>query len=284
MDLTTIEKVVGGIQQSLFRNSNFYSVGMLKSHFKGFGLQFRDYQLYNHGDDVRFIDWKVLARTNIPYVKTFEEERNVEIIVLIDLSPSMFMGYKGLSKLQAAIEITSLLYMLAGKTKDRVTSIFVGDEITVLPNKNGKEGIVFLVSEMARLGVIDDDGSYNYSYRPTKDVSVRDKLVLIKKYLARNREVVILSDFISFVSAEELKQYIYRPSLHCFQISAPLDDADAIPFSLFGHGSGDINKRKIVIDHKSRTSKDEFEKTLESHFKKLSIRDRYLEEFVKEML
>lgn len=88
---------------------------MLKTNIKGTGLQFKEHQVYNFGDDIRFIDWKILAKTSHPYVKTFNEERNVEIVVVIDASTTMMTGYNGVSKLQAAIEICCLLYLLAKK-------------------------------------------------------------------------------------------------------------------------------------------------------------------------
>ena len=100
MNLLEIEKIVSKIQSNLFKNSNSFSVGMLKSHFKGAGLQFKEHQVYNPGDDVRFIDWKLSAKTQNTFVKTFEEERNVEINVVIDVSNSMFVGYKNVSKLR----------------------------------------------------------------------------------------------------------------------------------------------------------------------------------------
>ena len=91
MNLKEIERVVGMIQAHIFRNSNAYSAGMLKSHFRGSGLQFREHQVYVPGDDVRFIDWKLSARAPNVYVKTFEEERNVEIVVFVDLSHTLFL-------------------------------------------------------------------------------------------------------------------------------------------------------------------------------------------------
>ncbi len=282
MDLKTIEKVVGRIQRSLFRNANFYSIGMLKSHFRGFGLQFKDHQIYSHGDDVRFIDWKVLARTNTPYIKTFDEERNVEIIVVLDLSPSMLMGYENTSKLQAAVEIISLLYILAHKTKDRVTCILVAEEIKVLPNKSGKEGIALLVSLLEKMNAMLPNGDYNPHYRISESIPIIERLALIKKYLARNKEVVVLSDFVSFLDSEQLKNIIYNRNLHCFQITAPLDEASGMPFMLFGQNL--MDGRKQVVKQKTLVEQERLRHSLGGKFKRLSVKERYLEDFVKEML
>src|SRR5690606_12962703 len=123
MNLKEIERIVGTIQSHIFKNSNAYSAGMLKSHFRGSGLQFREHQIYVPGDDVRFIDWKLTARSQNIYIKTFEEERNVEMAVVVDLSHSLLYGYKDTSKLQAIVEIVALLYILAGETNDLVRVI-----------------------------------------------------------------------------------------------------------------------------------------------------------------
>ena len=84
MDITKVRKTVGKFKASLFKKANSHTIGMLKTNYRGTGLQFKEHQVYNFGDDVRFIDWKILAKTNQPYVRTFNEERNVEIVVVID--------------------------------------------------------------------------------------------------------------------------------------------------------------------------------------------------------
>ena len=84
MNIIEVRKIVGQIKTQLFKQSNSFSIGMLKSHFRGSGLQFKEHRQYTHGDDVRFIDWKILAKTGEPFIKTFEEERNVQIAVVID--------------------------------------------------------------------------------------------------------------------------------------------------------------------------------------------------------
>src|SRR5688572_28915781 len=109
MNIQEVRKVVGRIKSHLFKNSNSYAIGMLRSHFRGSGLQVKEHQVYMAGDDVRFIDWRMLAKTGNPYIKTFEEERNVEIVVVIDVGPTMYIGHKGVSKLQAAVEVCCLL-------------------------------------------------------------------------------------------------------------------------------------------------------------------------------
>lgn len=276
MNLKEIEKIVAGIQSQLFRNSNSFSVGMLKSHFKGAGLHFKEHQVYNPGDDVRFIDWKLSAKTNTTFVKTFEEERNVEIYAYLDISETMFMGYKNVSKLQAAIEIICLLYLLADRSKDKVGAIIQADEIIRLPLASGQEGIIILVSHLEKMGLLTNTGKINLNYQVKNIPEETKKLALLKSLVARGKEIVLLTDFGHMKKYEELEKLLYRPNMHCFKIESPLDRSTKIPFVVFGRNKS----KKILSRQHTQVERQDFK----GRYKKLSVDDRYLEEFVREML
>lgn len=276
MDLKEVEKVVGSIQTQLFKNSNSFSVSMLKSHFKGAGLQFKEHQVYNPGDDVRFIDWKLSAKTNTTFVKTFEEERNVEIHVLLDLSETMTMGYKGVSKLQASFEICCLLYLLAEKTKDKVAVIIATDEILTLPLSCGHEGIAIFISQLQKLSILDEKGRINYQFDYSKATNEKKKFSLLKNLVARGKEVVVLSDLHKFKDKTLLNKLLYRPNLHCFIIQSPLDNAQAMPFTIFG--------KKLKKTRTARVNRNQQLEEVKGRYKKLNVKERYLEKFIREML
>ncbi|MDP7321286.1 MAG: DUF58 domain-containing protein [Bacteriovoracaceae bacterium] len=276
MDLKEIEKVVGSIQSHLFRNSNSFSVGMLKSHFKGAGIQFKEHQVYNPGDDVRFIDWKLSAKTNTTFVKTFEEERNVEIYILIDVSDTMLMGYKGISKLQASIELACLVYLLAEKSKDKVSVLIHTDSTKILPLSSGQEGIVLLISQLQKMNILNKDGKINFSYVAKFEDDERKKMSVLKSLVAKGKEVIILSDFSRIKDVETLNKLLYRPNMHCFVMESPLDNTDRLPFSIFGVRNG-----KDIVTRVNRLKKD---KLFKGRYKKISVKERYLEKFVREML
>ena len=284
MNLTAVEKVVGKIQSSLFKNSNHFSIGMLKSHFKGSGLQFKEHQVYTHGDDVRFLDWKMLAKTNNPYIKTFEEERNVEIVVFLDIGPSMLMGHNGITKLQAAVEITCLLYLLAQETDDLVKCNLVGNDLFTLPSKRGKEGIVMLVSELEKHNLLDEGGNYNVFNQEHHRVNTIKNENYIKQSLMRKKEVVLLSDFYNYVPHENVRSILYNRNLHCFQLISPFDEYKKRPFSIFSISS----ERGKLIETQANTMSEKLSIDLKNSFgnkfKKLKLESRYLEDFVKEML
>lgn len=276
MNLKEIEKVVGTIQNHLFRNSNSFSVGMLKSHFKGAGLQFKEHQVYNPGDDVRFIDWKLSAKTNTTFVKTFEEERNVEIYIMIDVSETMLMGFKGVSKLQASLELACLIYLIAEKSKDKVCTIIHTKDNKILPLASGQEGIILLISQLEKMDILTAEGKVNFEYVADEESDELKKLALLKNLVARGKEVIIFSDLSRVENFEVLNKLLYRPNMHCFVIESPLDNVKNLPFAIFGKDNG---KPKVV-----RTNTAKKEEVLKGRFKKIGVQERYLEKFVREML
>ncbi len=283
MNLKEVEKVVAGIQTQLFKNSNSYAIGMLKSHFKGTGLQFKEHQVYVHGDDVRFIDWKLSAKTSKSYIKTFEEERNIEIVVIIDMTLSMLTGYKGISKLQASIELACLLYLLANETNDKVKVIIWADREYILPAKAGKEGIVTLISKLESIGFLRR-GKINYEYDAKDEISPNKKISIIKMFLARNKEVILLSDFSSFTDFTELNKTLIRKNMHGFRIQSPLDEQNQWPFSIIGFDSTDKFKKGMFVNKNTNFIEKRSENRIKGRVRNLNVKDRYLELFVKQML
>lgn len=280
MNLKNVRQIVGSIKGTLFKNSNGFSIGMLKSHFKGSGLQFKEHMVYSHGDDIRFIDWNLTAKTQNTFVKTFEEERNVEIVVVLDLSLSMFLGYKGVSKLQAALEICSLLFLLSSETNDYVQVLILGKQTVSLPKSSGEKGIAILVSKLEELGVLCKDGKINLHYPYENELDVVSDKEKSLKYLKRNHEVVILSDFIDFLEIDALKKLSYRKHVHCFRIVGPLDEAQQSRYSIYSKGKGG----KGLLGQFNRKKISELEEVLGKRVKKLHVKERYLEEFIKEMM
>lgn len=278
MNLVEIEKIVAGIQNHIFKNSNSFAIGMLKSHFKGAGLQFKEHQVYMPGDDVRFIDWKLSAKTNNTFVKTFEEERNVEIIAFIDVTNTMFMGFKEVSKLKASLELACLLYMLTEKTNDNVTAILLHNEVTILPPFSGKKGITALVSTLSKLGLVDEGGEIRLHASKEYHLDEKKKLSVMRSYVARGKEVVYLGDLSEMDDTENFNKLLAHPNMHCFKICSPLDKATSMPFSVFGIQGGMKGKKFFRL--KKEKSKD----LLKGKWKEILVSDRYLEEFVRNML
>lgn len=280
MNLKEIERVVGMIQTHIFRNSNAYAAGMLKSHFRGSGLQFREHQVYVPGDDVRFIDWKLSARSPNIYVKTFEEERNVEIVVFLDLSHTLLYGYEGVSKLQAMIEIVALLYLLTGETHDQVRVVIWGEKTLNLPPKKGREGLTLLISFLERLGLLDENGKVVLKQDGKMNTHTEEnKIAQIKSFLARRKEVIYLGD-LSLVKNKDLwGKILDKKNMHCFRIFSPVDKNNSLPF-LF-KVKNPVSGKGMVRDVKGLEKEPMF---MKERFKEIGVHERYLEKFVKELV
>lgn len=280
MNITEVRKVVGQIKANLFKNANSHSVGMLKTNFKGTGLQFKEHQVYTFGDDIRFIDWKILAKTSHPYVKTFNEERNVEIVVVIDASSTMLTGFNGVSKLQAAIEICCLLYLLAKESNDFVHALIVSDEIINVPKKSGEAGISHLISVLEDHRILDEHGHVNLQRMVDVGPDKNQKYLSIMKHLNSRREIVLLSDFNDFIDTSVLKRILYRANVHCFQILSPLDEARSLPFSLFASSGKGVRGSLGKYD---LSGQKELSNEFGKKFRRIRVQEKYLENFVKEM-
>ncbi|MCY4643652.1 MAG: DUF58 domain-containing protein [Bacteriovoracales bacterium] len=283
MDLKEVEKVVTQIQRRLFKEANSYSIGMLKSHFRGSGLQFKEHQVYCHGDDVRFIDWKLYARSRTPYVKTFEEERNVEIIIFIDLSLSMLIGFRKTTKLEAAINIASLISLLAKETNDSVQVILLADEEKILKKSNGKKTIVHLIGELRKIDIIKDSGRVNIAYRPQKTMESERKFNIINRFLRQKKEVVVLSDFSDFWNRDKLDQLSQNRRAHFFRIISPIDQLKSFKFSTYGLDASKFPSTKgKMIRSGSRKYHSEMKWPL--GIKTIDIERKYMEDFVRELV
>lgn len=280
MNINEVRKVVGKIRANLFRKANSHSIGMLKTNIRGTGLQFKEHQVYNFGDDIRFIDWKILAKTSHPYVKTFNEERNVEIVVVIDASSTMMTGFNGVSKLQAAIEICCLLYLLAKETSDFVHTLIITDEVINVPKLSGDQGITHLISTLEEKNILTSKGKVNIERRFDENVNSKQKYLSIMKHLSRKREIILLSDFNEFISVDILKKLLFRSNVHCFQLLSPLDEAKSLPYSLHAAATP---KSSASLGKYDFAGKKDLTNEFGKKFKRLRIQEKYLENFVKEM-
>jgi uncharacterized protein (DUF58 family) len=123
--------------------------GQYQSVFKGRGMAFSEVRQYQPGDDVRLIDWNVSARMNEPFVKLFVEEREMTVMLLVDMSASGLFGSLTQSKRELAAEVAALVAFSAIKNNDRVGIIIFTDDIELyVPPKKGKKHVLRVISEI----------------------------------------------------------------------------------------------------------------------------------------
>lgn len=131
-----------GLSQNIF-------AGEYHTAFKGRGMTFSEVREYQYGDDVRDIDWNVTARHNHPYVKVYEEERELTVMLLIDMSRSRLFGAVGEEKREMIAEIAATLAYSAITNNDKIGVIFFSDKIEkFIPPKKGKKHILLIIREL----------------------------------------------------------------------------------------------------------------------------------------
>jgi uncharacterized protein (DUF58 family) len=129
-------------------SSNIFA-GQYHTAFKGRGMAFSEVREYQYGDDVRDIDWNVTARFNRPYVKVFEEERELTVMLLVDASGSLDFGTRQQMKRDMAVEIAATLAFSAIENNDKIGVVFFSDKIEkYIPPKKGRKHILYIIREM----------------------------------------------------------------------------------------------------------------------------------------
>ena len=158
--------------------------GQYHSAFKGRGMAFSEVREYQFGDDVRDIDWNVTARFNRPYVKVFEEEPELTVMLLVDVSGSLDFGTQGQAKRDMVTEIAATLAFSAIQNNDKIGVIFFSDKIEkYIPPKKGRKHILYIIREL-----ID--------FQPeSRRTDIRGALEFLSGVAKRRCTAFLLSDF-----------------------------------------------------------------------------------------
>jgi len=158
--------------------------GEYHSAFKGMGMEFAEVREYYPGDDIRAIDWNVTARTGKPFIKKYNEERELIVMLIVDVSASGFFGTGDSLKSDIMIELASILSFSAIKNNDKVGLLLFSDKIEeFIPPKKGKSHVLRVIREMI----------YHKAKDRKTDISIA--LEHIQKVLKRKSIIFLLSDF-----------------------------------------------------------------------------------------
>jgi uncharacterized protein (DUF58 family) len=158
--------------------------GEYHSVFKGRGMEFSEVREYQFGDDMRMIDWNVTARFNHPFVKIFEEERELTVMLVVDMSGSQFFGSQSALKRDVALELSAILAFSAMKNNDKVGLILFTDRIEkFVPPRKGRGHALRIVRELL-------------SFEPTRPAtSIKTALEYLNHVQKKRSIVFVLSDF-----------------------------------------------------------------------------------------
>jgi len=166
--------------------TNHIFSGEYHSAFKGRGMTFSEVREYEFGDEIRTIDWNVTARYNDPYVKVFEEERELSILLIVDVSGSSEFGSKLKSKKELALEIAAVLAFSAIANNDKIGAVFLTDHVEkYIPPAKGRKHVLFLLHELIKFQPVNST------------TNLKEGLEFIRKTQKKRSVVFLISDFIS---------------------------------------------------------------------------------------
>jgi uncharacterized protein (DUF58 family) len=186
--------------------------GEYLSSFRGQGLDFDDFREYQHGDEVRFIDWNVTARMNQPFVRKFREERELSVILAVDVSGSSDYGSVSLSKREIAAETAAVLGFSALHNGDKVgLLIFANEPILFIPPEKGSRHLLRMIREILVT-------------RPEKPgTSIADACDFLVRSLRRKSLVFLISDFFSDPLEKPLGKLARKHETVALRVLDPLE-------------------------------------------------------------
>ena len=190
--------------------------GEYHSAFKGRGMAFSEVREYQYGDDVRNMDWNVTARLRSPYVKVFEEERELTVVLLVDVSRSRLFGTAGSSRKDVLAEIAAILSFSAILNNDKVGALFFSDKVEkFIPPKKGRSHLLHIIREIIE-------------FEPTTDgTDISEALRYLTNAIKKKCTAFLLSDMIDVNTdgtpryEEALKVAVNRHDLSVIEVYDP---------------------------------------------------------------
>ena len=189
--------------------------GDYHSTFKGQGVEFDEVRPYMVGDDVRTIDWNVTAKTGIPYIKRFSEERELTVLFMVDVSGSQGYGSVRRSKMELAAEVTALLALTAIRNQDKIGLVLFSDRIVkYIPPRKGRDSVMRLVREVL---AAEDDAEGG--------TDIAAALKFLSGVQKRRAVVFLVSDFLTEKEGFErlLRTAARRHDVVCVPVSDPAE-------------------------------------------------------------
>jgi uncharacterized protein (DUF58 family) len=221
--------------------------GEYHSVFKGRGMEFDEVREYQYGDDIRSVDWNVSARQGRLYVKRYVEERELTVMLMVDLSASKDFGSVGRMKNELAAELASLLAFSAIKNNDRVGALIFTETVEkYIPPKKGRKHVLRVVREVL-------------AYEPIgHKTSIATAVKYLDNVLTKKSVVFLISDFVDEGYEKSLRVANQRHDLIAFPISDPRESAlpDAGILQLLDPETGEI----IRVDTSLRQVRKRYEK------------------------
>ena len=213
MDTKALLKKVRKIEIKTRRLSDHVFGGEYHSTFKGRGMTFSEVRKYQFGDDVRAIDWNVTARYNEPFVKVFEEERELTMMLMVDVSGSSKFGTKKTFKRNILTEIAATLAFSATQNNDKIGLILFSNTVELyIPPKKGRSHVLRLIRELLE-------------FEPkNKKTNIKDAIEFLTGVMKKKAIVFMLSDFMDSDYDHALKIAAKRHDITGIRVYDPLEE------------------------------------------------------------
>lgn len=247
MDTKEILKKVRKIEIKTRRLSDHIFSGEYHTSFKGRGMTFSEVRQYQYGDDVRAIDWNVTARYNEPFVKVFEEERELTMMLVVDVSGSESFGTKNQQKRDMVTEIGATLAFSATQNNDKIGLLLFSDQIELfIPPKKGKTHVLRIIRELIE-------------FEPkSKKTDLSQALQYMSSVLKKKAIVFMISDFMTNGYEQTLKIASKRHDVTGIRVFDPREES--IPnigiVNMLDAETGEI----VLVDTTALTVRKEYEK------------------------
>ncbi len=247
MDTKEILKKVRKIEIKTRRLSDHIFSGEYHTSFKGRGMTFSEVRQYQYGDDVRAIDWNVTARYNEPFVKVFEEERELTMMLVVDISGSESFGTKNQQKRDMITEIAATLAFSATQNNDKIGLLLFSDQIELyIPPKKGKSHVLRIIRELIEFE------------SKSKKTDLSHALKYLSSVMKKKAIVFVISDFMASSYEQTLKIAAKRHDVTGIRVFDPREEH--LPnigiVNLLDAETGET----LLVDTQSKTVRQNYEK------------------------
>ncbi|MBP8240229.1 MAG: DUF58 domain-containing protein [Saprospiraceae bacterium] len=245
METAELLRKVRKLEIKTKRLSRHLFTGEYHSAFKGRGMSFSEVRSYQFGDDVRHIDWNVSARAGQPFVKVFEEERELTVMLLVDMSASSLFGAVAQTKREFQIEIAALLAFAAIQNNDKAGIIFFTDEVELfIPPQKGRHHILRIIRELV-------------NFEPRRQGTDIAAALEYFSHVIKKRSIgFLISDFAAPQYEHALRIAARRHELIGVQVSDPLERE--LPNAGLMHFSDPETGRRAWMDTSSQPLRREY--------------------------
>jgi uncharacterized protein (DUF58 family) len=268
-DLIGLQRYAGKIGLKRVGPARAQLAGNHSSKFRGRGMDYQESRVYQAGDDIRSMDWRVTARTGTPHVKLYQEERERPVVLFLDLNPGMFFGSRGMLKSVVAARAAALLAWAAADSGDRVGAMLFNGGYCDLQPRGGKHGVLRLIRQVVehsdpRIGVnaqVHAEG-------------LNAALSRVRRISRPGSLIVLLGDYYGL--DEDSGNHLLRMRQHCdvmaIQIVDPLEEAPPPA----GRYAVAADGRQGILDTRSTAARKAYQDYFSHHHQSVAtIMGRY---------